>query len=221
VDGIMSWLKNLLRRWTGAEAEAQRVKQLLEEAEQRLKNLEEPRATETKQPDGTLEVTGWNHAYVRDLRTRLPSDLTNGKTDSEVVQLWVDRYNHEHVEPKLEVLHSGIEADGRIKMKLEWNTAFVRLLQERGIAGDTEEKMVENYLAMMTRKVDADLYEEGEGEALTPNPRLPEEHEIERELEGMDPEVVRRMEKVIRRRAQKRPLTRAELKPARNRSLDT
>lgn len=212
----MSWLKNLLRKWVGNDPEVQKV------IDERLKALEEPKATETKLPDGTLEVTGWNHAYVRDLRTRLPSDLTESKTDSEVVQLWVDRYNHEHVEPKLEVLHSGIEADGRIKMKLEWNSAFIRQLQERGIAGDTEEKMVENYLAMMTRKVDADVFDEAEGEPGAPSgARLPEEHEIERELENMDPEMVRRMEKVIRRRSQKRPLRRNELKPGRGRTLDT
>lgn len=203
----MSWFKSLLRKWSGADDE---LKAKLAEVDARLKNLDEPKASETKDAEGRLSVTGYNSAYVRDLRNRLPTELTSSKTDAEVVQLWVDRYNHEHVVPKLEVLHSGIEPDGRIKMKLEWNDAFIRLLQERGITGDTEEKMIENYLAMMTRKVDAELFDEEEGPKAAPP--LPDEHDIERELENMDPEVVRRLEKTLRRRAQ--------LKSPRKRSFD-
>ena len=181
------------------------IERLLLEREQEL----HPKATEAKAADGTLSITDWNHAYVKDLRSRFPQELTIDKTDAEVVQLFVDRYNHEHVEPKLEVLHSGIDPDGRIKMKLDWNEAFINLLRERGVKGDTDEKMIENYLAMMTRKVDAELFDEDEGDVPPPG-ALPGEREIERELENMDPEVVRRLEKTLRRRAQlKSPRKRA------------
>jgi len=199
----MSWL-NFFR--------SKELQKKLDEVDRRLAELDEPHVIELKDADGKLRVSSWNHAYVRDLRTRLPPELTASATDTEVVQLWVDRYNHEHEDPKLNVLHAGIESDGRIKMKLDWNDAFIRLLQERGIQGETEEKMIENYLAMMTRKVDAELFDEEEGEA-APRPVIPDEHDIERELQDMDPEVVRRLEKAIRRRAQ--------LKTPRKRRLDT
>lgn len=203
----MSWFKSLLRRWSGIDEE---LTKKLAEVDARLAEIHEPKATETKDENGTLTVTQWNHAYAEAKRTSMPPELTVGKTDDEIVQLWVDRYNHEHVEPKLEVVHSGIDKMGRIKMKLEWNDAFIRLLQEQGIVGDTEEKMIENYLALMTRKVDAELFDEEEGPKASRE--LPNESDIERELENMDPEVVKRLEKTLRRRAQ--------LKSPRKRNID-
>jgi len=164
--------------------------------------VKEPWAVEVKDSHGQLSIKDCNAAYVRDLRARLPEELTSAATNDEVIKLWTDRYNHEKIEPKLEVVHSGILPDGRIKMQLEWNDAFIRQLQERGIQGETEEKMVENYLAAMTRKVDADMYDDEEGADRPAAPMLPDEHDIERELQNMDPEVVRRLERTIRRRSQ-------------------
>jgi hypothetical protein len=172
-----------------------------------LFGAQQPWAVERKDDVGSLQILDYNHAYVKDLRSRLPEELVQTANDAEVIQLWVDRYNHERVEPRLEVIHSGIDQEGRIRMKLDWNHTFIRLLQERGIPGETEEEMVENYLSMMTRQsqMDAIMGEMNDGQ---PQPPEPSEEDIEGVLNTMDPETLRRLERTIRRRAQTRGTTR-------------
>jgi hypothetical protein len=110
-----------------------------------------PWAAERK-VDGMLVIDDYNQAYPAYLRTILPQDLTSGLTDDDVIGLWVDRYNREHAEPRLEVVHAGIDSSGKIKMKLDWNNAFIQQLYAQGIEGDTEEEMVEQYLTMVTHQ---------------------------------------------------------------------
>lgn len=178
-----------------------------------LFGTQQPWAVERKDETGALSIPNYNHAYVRDLRARLPEELTQTATNAEVIQLWIDRYNHERVEPRLEVVHAGVDQDGRIRMKLDWNQTFIRMLQERGIQGESDEEMVETYLSMVTRN---NQYEDdGLGEMANEQPQStePSEDDIEGILNTMDPDTLRKLERSVRRRAQTRG-------SSRKRSLD-
>jgi hypothetical protein len=96
-----------------------------------------------------LLVKGFNKAFVDEQRNK-QGDLCDGKTDKEIVNLFVDRENVEREDPKLDIIHMGIEADGKIKVKLDWNRAFIRHLQENGISGETEDEAIQAYLQLLT-----------------------------------------------------------------------
>jgi len=106
-----------------------------------------------------LVVNAYNKAFVEKQRQKL-GDLSDRKTDDEVVQLFTDRDHLKREEPKLEVLHYGITEDGRVKMKLDWNHAFITHLHENGFSGETEEEVVQAYLQQLTAKVGEEMEHE-------------------------------------------------------------
>lgn len=176
-----------------------------------LLGAQQPWAIEKHDASGSLMILDYNHAYLKDIRSRLPDEMISSMSNQQVIQLWIDRYNHEHVEPKLEVVHAGIDEHGQIKMKLDWNHMFIKLLKRQGVPGETEEEMVENYLMMVTRDQREDAIAEDMVDALPGG--APDEADIDTVLDTMDPAMVRRLEKTIRRRAQSRGA-------ARTRALD-
>jgi hypothetical protein len=162
-----------------------------------------PWAEEVMGADGQLTVLDHNPAYAAQLRGRLPEDIvTTSMTDSEVVKLWVERRNHEMQEPKLEVVHSDITPDGKVKLKLEWNDAFIRLLQNRGFQGESEDDLVQNYLHQVTKTADARMFNEETGDMPLAPPA--EGDDIEAILDNTPPETLKALEKSIRRRAAQR-----------------
>lgn len=106
--------------------------------------------------DGKMSLKNYNKAFVEMLRHK-HGDLTEGKDDSAVIKLFTDRENIEHEEPKLDVKHSGITEDGRVKMELDWNPAFIRHLADNGIIAETEDEAIQKYLAMLTHQVAEDI----------------------------------------------------------------
>lgn len=103
-----------------------------------------------KYVNGRMSVEDYNQAFTDDLRDKFSNIIDETHNDSDVVKLFIDRENIEHEEPKLDVKHSGIMEDGRIKMELDWNTAFIRHLAANGITGETEEEAIRIYLAMLS-----------------------------------------------------------------------
>jgi hypothetical protein len=99
--------------------------------------------------NGKMSVEDHNDAFTENLRSRL-GDLTTDKTDEQVIDLFVGRENIQYEEPYLDVKHSGIDEDGRVKMEMDWNTAFIRHLKENGIEAETEEEAVQKYLSLLT-----------------------------------------------------------------------
>lgn len=110
---------------------------------------------------GKLYVKDYNKAFVDDLRVKLGAELTDDKTDEEIVNLFVSRENIEQEEPYLNVVHSGIDADGRIKMKLDWNHSFINLLKKNGITGENDEEAIHRYLLLLTHNKMDELVGEG------------------------------------------------------------
>lgn len=100
--------------------------------------------------DGKLEVVDYNPAFVMKLRSSFGDLVDDDTEDSEVVKLYVDRENLDREEPRLEVVHMGIETDGQLKIKLDWNKAFIQHLQKNGISGETEDEAIKAYLARLT-----------------------------------------------------------------------
>ena len=175
----------------------------------------------TKEPwsvtadDGkALRVLDYNAAYVRGLREELKDHIRTVMTDADVVDLWVGRYNHEREAPRLEVVHGDILADGRVSIKLEWNDAFIRMLQNAGIEGQSEDDLVRVYLATVTsnaaREIDDDLVVDNAplppevlNRVQQPSEK-PSSKDVAAILDSMDPDVLKMFEKDIRSRAAKR-----------------
>jgi hypothetical protein len=105
---------------------------------------------------GKMIVKSYNVKFVDDLRIRM-GNLTQGLSDEDVIKLFSDRENIELEEPKLDVVHSGIDDDGRIKMQLDWNPAFIRHLAENGIQAESEEEAIQMYLSLLTHQAADDI----------------------------------------------------------------
>lgn len=115
--------------------------------------------------NGKLVVVDYNDPFVKNLRATLGDLVDDETSDDVVVQLYVDRENLEREEPRLEILHMGIEEDGQLKIKLDWNKAFIDHLRKNGIVGETEDDAIKAYLSRLTTET-ADI--EGElGDVLT------------------------------------------------------
>ncbi len=160
-------LTKLMQEATTRIAEAQ----LQREEDARQASVEEARlAAEIVQRDllpwadinyvaGRMKVNAYNKRFVDDLRQKM-GDLTEGLSDDDVIKLFTDRENIELEEPKLDVVHSGIDEDGRIKMQLDWNPAFIRHLADNGIQAETEEEAIQMYLSLLTHQAAEDIIPE-------------------------------------------------------------
>lgn len=100
--------------------------------------------------DGRMRVESYNSAFIDDLKVKM-GELTIGKSDDDIVQLFLDREAISIEEPRLDVQHFGITEEGHVQMKLDWNTAFIKHLKQNGIEGETEEMAVNKYLALITK----------------------------------------------------------------------
>jgi hypothetical protein len=100
--------------------------------------------------DGKMSVEDYNKSFADNLKKRFGDQLIDGKTDDQIVELYISRENIQYEEPFLEVKHSGITDDGRIKMEMDWNTAFIKHLAANGIEAETEEEAVQKYLSLLT-----------------------------------------------------------------------
>lgn len=100
--------------------------------------------------DGKLVVVDYNQAFVSKLRASFGDLIDDTTSDDSIVKLYVDRENLDREEPKLEVLHMGIGEDGQLKIKLDWNKAFIDHLHRNGISGETEDEAIKEYLSRLT-----------------------------------------------------------------------
>lgn len=168
--------------------------------------------SDQRDENGKLVINDYNASYVQGLRNELKDAIHGVMTDADVVKLWVDRYNYEREAPCLEVVHGEVSADGRVNVKLEWNDAFIKMLQAAGVEGETEDDMIRVYLASVTSKVDRDVAEADEVDTTEPTTiataaklnKQPSDSDVDQILEQMDPEILKMFEKNIRRRAAKR-----------------
>ena len=106
--------------------------------------------------NGQMVVNSHNQLFVDNLRVKF-GNLTDGLDDAQVIQLLTDRENIEIEPPRLDVKHAGIMEDGRIKMELDWNPAFIRHLAENGIQAETEEEAVQLYLQLISHQAPDDI----------------------------------------------------------------
>lgn len=109
--------------------------------------------------DGKMKINDYNARFVEDLKQKM-GDLTTDLTDDQIVNLFTDRENVEIEEPRLDIKHSGITEDGRIKMELDWNTSFIRHLADNGIQAESEEQAVQLYLSLLTHQAAEDIVPE-------------------------------------------------------------
>lgn len=106
--------------------------------------------------DGKTSVIEYNKKYVDKLRVEL-GELSENLNDRDTVKLYNDRENIKFEDPKLEVEHMGIDTDGRIKMMLNWNKAFIKHLEDNGIQAETEDQAIHLYLSLLTHQTAEDV----------------------------------------------------------------
>lgn len=71
--------------------------------------------------------------------------------------------------PWAEFETSGMEADGRIKWNMRWNTAFIDQLHRNGFSGMTTEETVQNFFLMCQMLPDGATQNETVSPASMPN----------------------------------------------------
>ena len=103
-----------------------------------------------------IKVNDYNKLFLDDLKVKL-GNLVDGLSEPDIIKLYVERENIELEEPRLDVKHAGISEDGRIKMELDWNTAFIRHLADNGIQAETEDEAIQLYLSMLTHQLGDDV----------------------------------------------------------------
>jgi len=103
-----------------------------------------------------IKVNDYNKLFLDDLKVKL-GNLVDGLSEPDIIKLYVERENIELEEPRLDVKHAGISEDGRIKMELDWNTAFIRHLADNGIQAETEDEAIQLYLSMLTHQMGDDV----------------------------------------------------------------
>ena len=103
-----------------------------------------------------VKVNDYNKLFLEDLKIKL-GNLVDGLSETDIIKLYVERENIELEEPRLDVKHAGISEDGRIKMELDWNTAFIRHLADNGISAETEDEAIQLYLSMLTHHLGDDV----------------------------------------------------------------
>ena len=57
-------------------------------------------------------------------------------------------------EPWVNLVGGEIDPEKGIKVKLEWNEAFVKMLRQNGIQGTSDEEIVQRWLALVTKDID-------------------------------------------------------------------
>jgi hypothetical protein len=162
--------------------------------------------------NGKLVVNDFNVGYAQKLRDELKDAIHGVMTDADVVKLWVDRYNYERESPRLEVVHGEVSPEGRVNVKLEWNDAFIKMLQDAGVEGESEDDIIRVYLASVTSKVDQEIADADDVDMTEPEApakgsmpaRQPSDSDVDQILDQMEPDVLKMFEKNIRRRAAKR-----------------
>lgn len=112
----------------------------------------------------------WNQAFIKDLIKKGHT----GESDNEVFQSYLDRQHEEErqriveeerekkrlsSEPWVEVIGEKIDSDGRIELQLDWNAAFVKYLKLNGFRGQTDEILVQTWLAALERDASGEVYQ--------------------------------------------------------------
>jgi len=77
-----------------------------------------PWANIKHQADGSITISDFNHAFVKSVTEKLPSELIENKFDDEIVELWVNRYNLQFESPKLTVVHGKVSENENISFEL-------------------------------------------------------------------------------------------------------
>lgn len=164
---------------------------------ERLAALQSPKI-ELGYQDGKVIVKSYNKAFVDEQR-KIFDELAVGLSDDQVVQLFVNKDSLAKEDPKLEIIHLGIEQDGKVKVELDWNKAFIKHLQENGIIGDDEEEIIKNYLDLLTTN---QLQSDDPDEFYTKDQINTVFSEIDKEIEAEFNDIKKNLKKTRKRKIQ-------------------
>ena len=84
-----------------------------------------------------------NQILSKKPNTTTPTKKTNNSTSEKkltVLLKEIDKIHETLTSPSLIVISGGIGSDGKIKMEMKWNNAFIKNVNKSGISGQTEEQ---------------------------------------------------------------------------------
>lgn len=115
----------------------------------------------------------WNKAFVKSLREQ----GFKGETDSQVIAEWekkvetdkmhrmadLDRETKKNSnEPWVEVVSESYdESTKQVEIKLDWNTAFIKMLRANGYSGRDEQEIVDKWFKRLSEDIASDLHGAG------------------------------------------------------------
>ena len=57
----------------------------------------------------------------------------------------------ESKEPYFNLISSGVNEDGVVKLEVDWNDAFIKELRKQGFKGINDEELIQTYVAMIAK----------------------------------------------------------------------
>lgn len=115
----------------------------------------------------------WNKAFIRSLREQ----GFKGETDSQVISEWEKKVESDKMhrmaeldrntkknsnEPWVEVVGENYdESTKQVELKLDWNTAFIKMLRTNGYSGRDEQEIVDKWFKRLSEDIASDLHGAG------------------------------------------------------------
>lgn len=115
----------------------------------------------------------WNKAFIRSLREQ----GFKGETDSQVIAEWEKKVETDKMrrmaeldreakkksnDPWIEVVSERYdETTKQVEIKLDWNTAFIKMLRENGYSGRDEQEIVDKWFKRLSEDIASDLHGAG------------------------------------------------------------
>lgn len=67
-------------------------------------------------------------------------------------------------EPWIDIRGYSQEVDGRLKIELDWNDAFIEQCKREGLSGSSDEQIIQKYLSLLTHNIDQQIQDQSGSE---------------------------------------------------------
>ena len=67
-------------------------------------------------------------------------------------------------EPWIDIRGYSQEVDGRLKIELDWNDAFIEQCKKEGLSGTSDEQIIQKYLSLLTHNIDQQIQDQSGSE---------------------------------------------------------
>lgn len=172
IDEALALRRSLLQKEAQEKIDMQVI---MESSSPWYKLIGEPYDPENPPKKPVRERYKWNAAWITDLRER----GYKGESDAEVITKWEEdtaRKRAERLielerdekkkssEPWVEIVSETYDPDTKqVAIKLDWNSAFIKMLKQNGYTGRDDQQIVDKYFKRLSEDIAAELHGSGYG----------------------------------------------------------